>query len=198
MPRIVRHLVAALLVVCAAPVARAQTDVGHPPELPRATPRLVAPFASGQTPQPQPSWYGWQVWAADAAVLAITYACVSKTDGECLWTLPGYLLAGPIIHSVHNRPARGLGSVALRIGAPLLGAYVGAETTDCSHTDDNFCGAAGILGGLAFGVVAAIFIDGIMSFESSTPSPRPAPARSVTPTVSVAGGNTVFGVVGRF
>jgi hypothetical protein len=197
MPRIARHLMGALLAVYAAPAA-AQTDLGDPPALPRAAPGLQAPFASGQTPQPQPKWYGWQVWAADAASLALTAACVSKTDGDCLWTLPGYLLAGPIIHGVHNHPGRVLGSVALRVGAPLVGAYLGLQSVDCSHTDNNACGLGGFLGGLAVGAVAAVMIDGVLAVDDSTPSPRPTPARSVTPTVSVAGGNTVFGVVGRF
>ena len=187
-PRIARHLVVVLLAVyvsSATPAGAQNVEDG--------------PVVSVQAPRPERSWYGWQVWAADAATLALAQACVSKSGvDDCLWTVAGYLLAGPIIHGVHNGPERVLGSLALRIGAPLLAAVAAGKGVDCSDTDDNFCAAGAALTGLAVGAAVAIFLDGVLAIDNDTPSPRPARARSVTPTFSVAGGNTVFGVVGRF
>ena len=203
MARIARHLVAALLAVYASSAARAgaQTVEVSPPDAPRAaaSPRLLAPLPDVQGPRPERSWYGWQVWAADAASLALAYACASKSGGDgCLWTVTGYLVGGPIIHGVHNGPERVLGSLALRIGAPILAAYIGGAVVDCSDTYDNFCAVGAAFTGLAVGAAAAIILDGVLAIDNGTPSPRPNRARSVTPTFSVAGGNTVLGVVGRF
>ena len=68
---------------------------------------------------------------------------------------------------------------------------------DCSDTYDNFCAVAATLTGLAVGAAAAILLDGVLAIDTARRR-RDQPRPIGDADVSVAGGNTVFGVVGRF
>ncbi len=94
---------------------------------------------AGQTDPPastSPTWYGWQTLAFDG-VVAVDVASFGygqipgppSTLGT-LWEVVGvttYLAAAPIVHWAHGNVGAGFASLAMRVFAPLVGAFTGIE-----------------------------------------------------------------------
>jgi hypothetical protein len=100
-----------------------------------ATAEVGSPLASSTTPEspgaerPPPSqsrWYGYQTLVADGPSVALgavgfaTHSSAISTAG-----LLGYALGGPIIHVAHGHVGKGVGDLALRLGAPAVAAAIG-------------------------------------------------------------------------
>jgi hypothetical protein len=178
-----------------------------------AAPSTLATPATPATsaPLPTPEWYGWQILIADAAV-ASTWVVADRTGSGKLALLGtfGYLLATPIIHGEHDRLGAAVSSVALRLGAPLMGAFIGllVETNQCVNPNagdeiSGFspCEATGAEVGL-FGAMIAVSIFDIARATTTPgeaswrPSRDPGPAWS--PVVVPTSSGTTVGLVGRF
>jgi hypothetical protein len=114
----------------------------------------------------------------------------------------GYLLAGPIIHGVHDQGGRVAASLGLRLLLPLAGGFglaALAEHNSSCTPDDIDCDSGALFAGLfgfALGAVSAMVIDAAVIARPveihRTIAPSWAPQISVTPE------RTTFGVVGRF
>lgn len=184
-----------------------------------AAPVFGAPPAEGhddldadEVPGPvhEQRWYGWQILVVDGAADALAIATVATHRGGTYPTTlagyslaaGGYLFGGPIVHAVHGHGWRTLGSLGLRVGAPLGGALLGllggAVGTRPSGVDEG--GLATIfLGvvGLSVGVIAAQVLDPVLLGSEDVPQPQPAPVTlRVVPQVDAH--SVGLGVVGGF
>ena len=69
-------------------------------------------------------WYGWQTLATDASSLAPLVLMAAMDGGGAEVFVPlalgTYVLGGPIVHAAHGNWGRAVGSLSLRIGAPIL------------------------------------------------------------------------------
>jgi hypothetical protein len=180
-----------LLVTTAATPARAH-------EVDQETP--VAPLIATQ-PDPIETWYGWQTLLADGAGIAALAGCATLLEnkaGQPFCVAP-FLLAGPAVHLAHDRPARAVISFALNAALPITGALIGAATADCGK-DQFLCGLSETGLGLMVGLVAAMTIDAVISFDSEAAPPRPVARRAPTllPTVALTSGGAGLGLAGRF
>jgi hypothetical protein len=200
MDRFALRLALPLLLVAAATAPARADEAGPDRGLP------IVPLAA--TP-PARVWYGWQVLAADGAMLGLTAGCLatdSIDEDVCMLPLVGYLVTGPIVHGRHSGGKRLMASLALRAGLPILGALIGAASANCPPRDENefldLCGLSEMGLGVTIGMGVAVAIDGLWAFEDAAPTqPLPAPSRaswSVTPTVRVSDNSAGFGLAGRF
>jgi len=160
------------------------------------------PLPPAKPPESGPSertrWYGLEILTADAgafALLAGAALAADHSDGlaEALavGSLATYVVGGPMVHALHGNVGRALGSGALRAGAPIVGAFLGAASEDCSGGD--FCGIEGGVIGFAVGVGTAIIIDSAL-IAHETVEDEPA----VMPVVATSKNGTWLGLSGRF
>jgi hypothetical protein len=162
----------------------------------------LRPLASPPIPEPDPeledSAYHGQMVVADVATLALVFV-----GGEAGISAAGltYLIAGPSIHLAHGQGHRAAGSLALRLGVPVVGAFGAAwlaRSRDSCSEDDEDCddGAlvAAVLGAGA-GMLAAMLIDDAML---SGPVRRKPARVEWAPRVTATTGRLGVGVVGRF
>jgi hypothetical protein len=151
--------------------ASAETAAPAPvePALPatKSAPPLPAPVEPAATPAP--AWYGTETLLVDAAALGLLIVGASVggatrdtkvSEAFALAGLGTYVLGGPIVHLAHDRPYAALGSLGLRVGAPVVAGFVGMaiEQSSCSP-GTWFCGLAGLLLGGTVGVIGAVAID---------------------------------------
>jgi hypothetical protein len=146
-------------------------------------------------------WYGYQNLGADGAALALAIGgAAMQENGELLGvaSLLTYALGSPIIHAVNGEGGRAAGSIALRLGLPLVLGGIGAATAPPCGENEQLCfnGLGEFVLGVAIGGVSAIVID---DFVLAHKTRRVYHESTWTPTVapSAAGGMT-FGVAGTF
>lgn len=144
--------------------------------------------AGPQSPSER-SWYGWQTLTADGISLAVLLASGLSGGSDRVEgllgssALLGYGFAPGVIHFAHRNPGRGLASFGVRLGMPLVGAFVGA--TLASGCDGFLCEASGAGVGALLGIGGAIAIDAaVFAYEDARPTtssiPRLRPLFSVT------------------
>lgn len=109
----------------------------------------TAPPPPAEENRARPTWYGWQTLLADGASIAVTPAVP-------LVGLGGYVLGGPIVHLAHGRVGAALGSLGLRVGAPIAGGTAAYLIQGKCRGD--FCGVAPLLGA-GVGLISAIALD---------------------------------------
>jgi hypothetical protein len=147
-------------------------------------------------------WYGWQVMSADAITLAAAGSTALLTDavdgdpstvGSAVFA-GGYVLGGPTVHALQGRYGRAAGSLALRVGGPLLFGMIGhhLDTAD-SEGGDDLGDSARI--GVVLGTAAALLLD--WSSLAWAPIEERREAR-VVPTASAGDGRFAVGLAGRF
>lgn len=125
-----------------------------------ASTALHAEVTDPEAPAAGYTWYGWQPLLGDAA-------------------------ASPMIHAAHGHEPRGIGSLALRVAAPLGGLLLGSAIAthmdqNCSHED--LCGLGGaLLGGLVGTLTAIVLDDGVLSWDEKPT--RPGFAQRLAPSV---------------
>lgn len=191
---------ALLLTIAASAAARAES----------ATPAVDKPNPS----PPAGPWYGWQTGIADAAVLAMFVGgAVSNRDDQGGFYEIGtasYLLVPTTIHLAHGHVGRAFGRLALRFGAPLLGAVTGLVASyNCpreEYPESMFfsaCQGDRAVIGMFVGMAAAALVDLATSRDDapdSVPPARPNPDRNVawSPVVAPSPAGATVGIVGRF
>lgn len=179
-----------------------------------AAPPGLTPPTPEPVPQAEPlpadytASYRGQTLGADAAAVGLVLLAAAGVGGQShqsnttsLLELAAatYVLGGPMIHLLHDRPGRAAASLALRVAAPLVFAMVGAAIgrSDPGCTG-GYCdvgpgesdGAA--LGGL-LGVITASVIDAAVFARAD-----PLPASSHLTATAVRGGGMTFGIAGSF
>jgi hypothetical protein len=151
-------------------------DTAHPPRV--------------EEPAKVTRWYGGQTLAVDAASIgAVVLGASSQAVPLAALGFGGYLLGGPIVHFSHGNGGRGLASLTLRIGLPVLGVWAG-----CGTGGGGPC--YGGVAGAALGVGAAIVVDSALLARDEVPAP-PATAR-VTPLLRVSQSGVRLGLGGSF
>ncbi len=134
----------------------------------------TAPSASSFARGPRPAdreWYGWQVLLVDGAsvvgtpLVAVAASSAGATSAAVLVGLGGYFFGGPMVHAVHGRPGVALGSLALRVGLPVVGGIAGAMFDKCGNTRE-LCLPAHAALGIVAGALGAIALDaGLLAYE---------------------------------
>jgi hypothetical protein len=142
---------------------------------------------------------------ADGASLAILAAGAASSSAPlAIVGVAGWFLASPVVHVSHAGVGRGLGSLALRIGLPVVGILIANIASDGCWREpgasDN-CDTAAQAEGLLLGAVAAEVLDVAWLARDARPV-EPAPHGSDHPfaqlVVSPAVGGASVGLVGRF
>jgi hypothetical protein len=159
------------------------------------------PVAAPSDPGSRPSWYGWQILAADATAVTVLFAA-TRTTGTFSSvaggsSILGFALDGLVIHAIHGRADAAAGSLALRFGGIFLGGLIGNALTTCPTGGTGLGDAIGCwfdhVGGTAvgagIGLLAGEAIDvAVLSWEKARPprsdagaarAPRIAPVATV-------------------
>jgi hypothetical protein len=107
-------LAASLLITGLVLPARAETTEGEPPG------------GFGR-------WYGWQTLTTDGLAMGMTLGSFAYNGDGNVVTLLGlgtFALGAPVVHAFHGRFQYAFGSLALRVGLPLLA--LGVASSECS------------------------------------------------------------------
>jgi hypothetical protein len=154
------------------------------------------PNASGL---PTSTSYGGQIVVADMAGLLGAYLVGQQKNDWHFWVVP-YPLASPLVHTLHGNPGSAALSLLLHVGAPLAGAFLGAELGkgSCSGDSEDVCGIGETLVGIGIGLVSATVIDATVLARDRTGGGGTSHAL-LSPTFSVApSGRTTIGVAAMF
>jgi hypothetical protein len=159
-------------------------------------------------------WYGWQTLSTDAAAGALAYTYYLSNNvwtggsgGPGWFVMSGatYLLGGPVVHVAHGKIGTGVGSLALRVGAPLVLGGVGyAVAGGPGQGGDNgwVAGLVGAIAGGMVGIVVAVTIDAAVLAYDHPPQPPtaspPRPQHAFAPTASVGPRWIAIGAAGSF
>jgi hypothetical protein len=118
------------------------------------------PIPEATTPLPparptmETQWYGWQVLGIDAITIASSVGSISIGA-------PLYVLAPQIAHFANGQIGNMGGSIALRLGLPVLGGaggYLAFCNTSADGDQRPHCGT-GTTAGIVGGMLAATAID---------------------------------------
>jgi hypothetical protein len=162
------------------------------------------------TPAGRDVWYGWQMLAADLASFATIGLATQVNDGGTSVSIGalgvvGYVAAGPVIHAAHAQNGKIGGSLALRLGLPvvlgLIGAGIGAASFHQNAENDVFGGSGltaigGAVVGAGVGMVGASVCDAVFlahAPETSAPSSHSAGWLPV-PSVAITERRQLFSV----
>lgn len=182
-PRFVNHLVATVLVAAAilatAGTAHAQFAARQP----------LPATAEATTTVTERDWYGWEIVAADGAVLGMS---VAARDGHIALA---WLGSGAFVHAAHGHSGRAATSVALRVGLPLGGIALGlASAKGCSG---ELCDLGAAVAGGLVGMGVAEIADVAMATDETTIVVPVRPARW-TPVASVKSQSATIGFAATF
>jgi hypothetical protein len=158
---------------------------------------LLVPASPARSEEASPTtWYGAPMLVVDVAALGVVFGGVAA-DSEGLTTmgLLAYSFGGPTVHLGHGNLGRSLGSFTLRLGLPIVGAFVGAGLEECEE-GEWLCGLAGAGAGILTGMVVAGLVDDILIARE----PRaPSPPRARLFVAPILGTERVgLGIVGSF
>jgi hypothetical protein len=183
--RIAMHLAAVAVVLGLASTAA----FAEPPE--------VTPQLKPVPDQPLVESYRLQTAVADGiALLTLVAAHDQSVTGEFGFGM--YLLGAPIIHIIHRRPGRALGSLALRAGIPLTAALLLASSHQNScPSDSTQCDDLSGIGLAAIGLIGGATLASILDTAFLAKGDDP-PARSWGPAVTPSHGGVTLGVAGSF
>ncbi|TMQ06632.1 MAG: hypothetical protein E6J90_45680 [Deltaproteobacteria bacterium] len=166
----------------------------------------TAAFAEppGATPQSTPASgelvesYRFQTAAIDAIALATALGTVRNPGAFGEFALGTYLFGAPIIHLVHHRPGRALGSLAMRAGIPLaMGLLLASMHTNSCPADSTQCDDYGAFGLALVGMIGGAVVASVLDTAYLAKGDEP-PARSWGPTVAASRGGVALGVAGSF
>ena len=83
----------------------------------------------------------------------------------------GYLFGGPVVHAVHGQGGVGAGSFLLRVGMPVMGAFLGCAIQGDSSGEFSCLGGA--LVGFGLGALGAVVIDAsLLAYEEPQENPK--------------------------
>jgi hypothetical protein len=162
-------------------------------------------FAQSAEPAEETHWYGWQTLLADGASFTLLFSSLASDSGQALPALGlgAFLLGGPVIHLAHDRGGVAAGSLALRVGLPVAGGFIGLKASECKRVNDYSCddpgeGLAVVVGtflGASVGALVASGIDAAALAQKTTP--RRAGVQ-LTPELTPVSGGLRAGLRGTF
>lgn len=168
-------------------------------EAPGVHPAMVQPVAAEVPASSQVENYGWQIGLLDTTALVMVLVGAQSDEGGVAVLGAGtYLLSGPTVHLMRGHTGRALGSLALRVALPVIGAELATSGYSCNTAVEDECGSEGvgriILGGMA-GVLAAGAVDWFLLGKEE----RKAGSLGIQPTLSpTRGGGGQVGLMGVF
>lgn len=134
-------------------------------------------------------WYGMQILGADSAVFA---TAALTHDGTIAF---GWIGSGAVVHAAHGHTGRAIGSVAMRVGFPMLGLVLGASSAKgCSG---DLCGLGPALAGGLIGMGAAEVVDLVDATDEREIVPVQRSPRW-QPVAKVNHSSATFGFAARF
>jgi hypothetical protein len=145
-------------------------------------------------------WYGGPILIADAAAFTLVVGSQLArlhTKVPIGFGLATFVLAPPVAHTLHGHWGRGLGSLGLRLGLPVLGGLALAGGIGTCHQDDDSCYAEGALLGALVGMGVAASVDQLTAFDRHETSAKPR-ALIVVPTLAVGRAGGSIGLAGLF
>jgi hypothetical protein len=113
----------------------------------------------------------------DAAAITLVFGALALQEEDAapfigVLGAATYGIGAPVVHAVHGNYGRALGSLGLRVIAPIAIGLIGMQLEDCS--DDAFlCGAAGLVIGGLVGVSGAIAVDAAALAYTTPSAPSP-------------------------
>jgi len=181
-------------------LALARVAAAEPPGM-TVTPPGLAPVIELPAPVALEPGYRNQTAIADGIGVGLFLIGISTQSDPVgyLW-LGTYLGGAPLVHLAHHRPGRAAGSLALRVGLPILGGLLGDKLgtqPGCSGINDG-CSSSDrtermLLGALG-GMVAAMVIDtGFLAKGDEAPA-RP----SWSPAIAARRDGVTLGLSGSF
>ncbi|MBI2390463.1 MAG: hypothetical protein HYV09_12815 [Deltaproteobacteria bacterium] len=188
--------------------ATTDTEEGEAAPAPSATPPSAATALPPMdlepppvSPKPVRTWYGWQNLAIDGAAVTLLYVAgnASGRDNDSFGygAVATYALGGPIIHLAHGNPGTALGSLALRVGAPVGGAMLGCAA-DADSSELGCLGGAVVGFLLGYGTAVAVDAAALAYEEHEAPRAWSKTRPLVTPTASWTGHAGSIGLQGLF
>jgi hypothetical protein len=112
---------------------------------------VVVLALSSSPARAEEKWYGYQVAAPDVGGwLLVLVGAQSDAWGTAALGVGGILLGGPIVHAAHGHWGSAGKSLGLRVGAPLVGATLGAGLGVASGG-----GGKGSLDAITYAIVGA-------------------------------------------
>jgi hypothetical protein len=142
-----------------------RADATPPGMTPPSHETAVPPLPQASADSDEGERYGHYMLLADAATMSMSIAAES---GELF--LASYLLTGAVVHFANGEVGRGLGSIGLRAGLPLVGGLAGAAAADgCSG---ELCGLGHIAVGMMLGMGTALVVDWVALARKSGPERR--------------------------
>jgi hypothetical protein len=137
---------------------------------------LNAPVASGDDVDPayidytvmpgEESWYGWQILISGGASFLVLGLAVEAPEIGYV-SLAGYLLGGPIIHTLHGSGLKGLQSLGINLLVPALSALAGFGIG--AAREEGFVALGSTLIGASVGVLGALLVDSfVLAYEPVT------------------------------
>jgi hypothetical protein len=162
------------------------------PAAPPPTVVVVKAETAPPPPEVEDHWYGWQVLIVDGASIVTMPIIIG---------FGGYFLGGPIVHMAHGEYWRAIGSLGLRIGAPIAGAFLGAGLLCQNRGGEWGCLGEALLGLIA-GALAAAAIDASAIAWEKVPvekqKPKAFAPTAFTPLLLPREGGAELGVGFRF
>ena len=183
------------MLVCGLALRAGAASAQTPPALPEPWPE-AAPAIAPPPPEVLPTrWYGWQTLTADASAVGMLGLALALDDGSgyssgppalVLASLGTIVFGGPAIHAAHGHWSKAGFSLALRLGAPLLGWAVGfglgQEPCGQYMYDHEGCATGYAAIGALFGLVTAVALDAaLLGREQVRASSRQQPTVGFTP-----------------
>lgn len=176
----------------------ASADPESPPSVaPLRTPALASAAPGAASPpaaEPEVEYehYGWQIVIADAATTVLF------VNGQGKPGLALYALAGPMIHGAHEQAGRAMGSLALRLGLPVLSAWTWGwyAHSGCAPHDDDCETDGAVAIGLVLGFATAMVLDATVLAHAA--KPRRTASATWMPQVTATPQRVALGVLGRF
>ena len=150
--------------------------------------------------------YGWQTLAFDGAALAM--GLVETTSSSLHFLGPvavaTYVAGGPGVHLHHGHIDRAAGSLGLRVGMPVVGAFIGIGIADANRRDDAIEAAVSAMAagaiGMTVGIVGASLLDAfVLARESKVEVIEPRPAGTVdswSPAIGLGPHHASIGIQG--
>lgn len=112
--------------------------------------------------KPRVTWYGWQTLIGTVVFDAVTLIGTATEATPLVGIgLTGRTLMAPTVHWIHGHGLRGLGSLGLQVGLPVVSVFTGgfvgflAEIATASPQQDVF-GFGILIGAVAGGVLGSI------------------------------------------
>jgi hypothetical protein len=167
-------------------------------EAPGVHPAMPQPVAADVPEPSQVERYGWQIGLLDTAALVMVLVGAESDEGGVAVLGAGtYVLSGPTVHLMRGHKGRALGSLALRVALPVVGAEIASAGYSCNAAVEDDCGGES-MARILVGGMAGILVAGAIDWFVLSKEKRKAGSLGIQPTISPTNGGGQVGLMGVF